>query len=52
MKSLLKISDILEIKPSDICSISDKCGNGFEDKYNDLVEYMKKNGIKVPKEYL
>jgi transcriptional regulator with XRE-family HTH domain len=49
---LTKISAILEIKPSDICSISDQCGNNFEDKYHDLVEYMKKNGIEVPKELL
>ncbi|MCA6069487.1 helix-turn-helix transcriptional regulator [Chryseobacterium sp. RG1] len=49
---LTKISDILEIKPSDICSISHKCGNNFEGKYNDLVEYMKKNGMEIPKEYL
>lgn len=49
---LTKISDILEIKPSDICSISHKCGNNFEGKYNDLVEYMKRNGMEIPKEYL
>jgi transcriptional regulator with XRE-family HTH domain len=49
---LTKISAILEIKPSDICSISDQCENNFEDKYHDLVEYMKKNGIEVPKELL
>jgi len=49
---LTKISDILEIKPSDICSISHKCGNDFEGKYNDLVEYMKKNGMELPKEFL
>lgn len=52
LEILTKISDILEIKPSDICSISHKCGNDFEDKYYDLVEYMKKNGIEVPKELL
>lgn len=49
---LTKISDILEIKPSDICSIAHKCGNDFEDRYHDLVAYMKKNGIDVPKELL
>lgn len=49
---LTKISDILEIKPSDICSVSHKCGNDFEGKYNDLVEYMKKNGMELPKEFL
>ncbi len=52
LEILTKISDILEIKPSDICSISHKCGNDFEDKYHDLVAYMKKNGIEVPKELL
>lgn len=49
---LTKISDILEIKPSDVCSVSHKCGNDFEGKYNDLVEYMKKNGMEIPKEFL
>lgn len=50
---LNKISGILDIKPSDICSISHKCGTSdFEDKYHDLVEYMKKNNIAIPKEYL
>lgn len=52
LEILTKISDILEIKPSDICSISHKCGNDFEDKYYDLVAYMKKNGIEVPKDLL
>jgi transcriptional regulator with XRE-family HTH domain len=50
---LNKISDILEIKPSDICSISHKCDtHDVEDKYNDLLEYMKQNNISVPKEFL
>ncbi|HCA08257.1 MULTISPECIES: helix-turn-helix transcriptional regulator [Chryseobacterium] len=50
---LTKISDILEIKPSDICSISHKCGNdGTEDRYQSLLEYMKKNNISIPEEYL
>lgn len=51
---LTKISDILEIKPSDICSISHKCGmdDVYEDKYQGLLEYMKKNNISVPDEYL
>ena len=50
LDTLTKISNILGIKPSDICSISDKCGNdgGFEDKYKDLVDYMKKNNIEIP----
>lgn len=53
LEILTKISDILEIKPSDICSISHKCGNdGYEDKYQSLLEYMKKNNISVPKEFL
>ncbi|MDC8105369.1 MULTISPECIES: helix-turn-helix domain-containing protein [Chryseobacterium] len=50
---LNKISQILEIKPSDICSISHKCGmDDYEDKYQSLLEYMKKNNISVPEEYL
>lgn len=49
LEILTKISDILNIKPSDICSISHKCGNNdYEDKYNELVEYMKKNNISLP----
>ncbi|MDQ1097537.1 MULTISPECIES: helix-turn-helix domain-containing protein [Chryseobacterium] len=53
LDTLTKISEILEIKPSDICSISDKCGmNDYQDKYQDLIKYMKQNNIPVPKEYL
>ncbi|EFK36395.1 Predicted transcriptional regulator [Chryseobacterium gleum] len=53
LEILTKISDILEIRPSDICSISHKCGtDGFEDKYQSLLEYMKKNNISIPKEFL
>lgn len=53
LEILTKISDILDIKPSDICSISHKCGtDGYEDKYQNLLEYMKKNNISVPKEFL
>ncbi|MFS4473907.1 helix-turn-helix domain-containing protein [Chryseobacterium sp. T20] len=53
LEILTKISDILDIKPSDICSISHKCGNDeYEDKYQNLLEYMKKNNISVPKELL
>ncbi|MGC5743118.1 helix-turn-helix domain-containing protein [Chryseobacterium sp. NFX27] len=53
LEILTKISDILEIKPSDICSISHKCNtDGSEDKYQGLLEYMKKNNISIPEEYL
>lgn len=49
LEILTKISNILNIKPSEICSISHKCGtNDYEDKYNELVEYMKKNNIALP----
>lgn len=49
LEILTKVSDILDIKPSDICSISHKCGtNDYEDKYNELVEYMKQNNIALP----
>ncbi|MCS3869405.1 transcriptional regulator with XRE-family HTH domain [Chryseobacterium ginsenosidimutans] len=52
LETLTKISDILEIKPSEICSISHKCTDDFEDKYHGLLEHMKKNNISIPKEYL
>lgn len=54
LEILTKISDILDIRPSDICSISHKCGtdDDYEDKYQGLLEYMKKNNISVPKEFL
>ncbi|MGN7706200.1 helix-turn-helix domain-containing protein [Chryseobacterium sp. R2ACT005] len=53
LEILNKISTILDIKPSDICSISHKCGiDAYEDKYQDLLEYMKKNNISIPKEFL
>ncbi|MDQ0783161.1 helix-turn-helix domain-containing protein [Chryseobacterium sp. W4I1] len=53
LEILTKISNILEIKPSDICSISHKCGmGGDEDRYQSLLEYMKKNNISIPEEYL
>lgn len=49
LEILTKVSNILDIKPSDICSISHKCGtNDYEDKYNELIEYMKKNNIALP----
>ncbi|WP_326980938.1 helix-turn-helix transcriptional regulator [Chryseobacterium sp. MYb264] len=50
---LTRISNILEIKPSDICSISHRCGvNDFEDKYNALKNYMKENNISIPDQFI
>ena len=49
LEILTKVSGILDIKPSDICSISHKCGTSdYEDKYNELREYMKQNNIALP----
>jgi transcriptional regulator with XRE-family HTH domain len=52
LEILNKISNILEIKPSEICSISHRCRSDYEDKYNALLEYMKKNNVSIPEEYL
>jgi transcriptional regulator with XRE-family HTH domain len=53
LEILTKISEILEIRPSDICSISHQCGiNDYEEKYRELVDYMRQNNISIPKEYL
>lgn len=52
LEILTKISGILGIKPSEICSISDKCGtNDYEEKYQGLLEYMKKKGISIPDDF-
>ncbi|KMQ67024.1 XRE family transcriptional regulator [Chryseobacterium sp. FH2] len=52
LEILTKISTILDIKPSDICSISHKCGsNDYQERYNDLLEYMKQNNISVPEKF-
>lgn len=52
LEILTKVSEILDIKPSDICSISHKCGNDeYEVKYLELLDYMKKNNLEIPKEF-
>lgn len=51
LEILTKISDILDIKPSEICSISHKCSDDYEDKYHELLNYIKQNNIPVPDEY-
>ncbi|MDP9955415.1 helix-turn-helix domain-containing protein [Epilithonimonas hungarica] len=52
---LTKVSAILDIKPSDICSISHQCGGSdhdYEAKYNGLLDFIKKNNISVPEDLL
>ncbi|WDF46019.1 helix-turn-helix transcriptional regulator [Chryseobacterium sp. KACC 21268] len=50
---LNKISTILRIKPSDVCSINGQCGGGhYETKYKELVEFMKKSKIPMPDKFL
>ncbi len=49
LDTLNKISTILSIKPSDICTIAGQCGGGiYETKYNELLDFMKKNNIEIP----
>ncbi|AKK71985.1 XRE family transcriptional regulator [Chryseobacterium sp. P1-3] len=53
LEILTKISGILDIRPSDICSISHKCGmDEYQDKYHNLVEYMKNSNIPIPEDLL
>lgn len=53
LEILNKISTILDIKPSDICSISHQCGNSdYEAKYNELLDFVKKNKIAIPLDLL
>ncbi|WP_312075457.1 helix-turn-helix transcriptional regulator [Chryseobacterium sp.] len=52
LEILTKVSEILDIKPSDICSISHKCGNDeYEEKYFELLNYLKRNNLEIPKEF-
>ncbi|MDV3879520.1 transcriptional regulator [Elizabethkingia anophelis] len=52
MTTLLKVADILEISPSEICSLSGNCTNDMQQKHESLLEYLKQNNIQVPDEYL
>ncbi len=52
MTTLLKVADILEISPSEICSLSGNCTNGMQQKHESLIDYLKQNNIQVPDEYL
>lgn len=51
---LLKLSNIFEISPAKICPISSECSfhSINQDKHTKLVEYLLKNGIEFPSEYI
>ncbi|MBB4806419.1 transcriptional regulator with XRE-family HTH domain [Chryseobacterium defluvii] len=53
LETLKKISDILDVKPSDICGIAHQCSaDNYEGKYHELISYMKQNNIPIPDNYL
>ncbi|HFK5580298.1 helix-turn-helix transcriptional regulator [Elizabethkingia anophelis] len=52
MTTLLKVADILEISPSEICSLSGNCTHDMQQKHESLLDYLKQNNIQVPDEYL
>ncbi|WP_419869878.1 helix-turn-helix domain-containing protein [Chryseobacterium sp. CT-SW4] len=52
LENLSKIAHILEIEPSEICSISGKCSNDCAEKYYTLINYIRENNIPVPEEFL
>ena len=53
LEMLNKISTILDIKPSEICTIASLCGGGiYESRYNQLLDFMKNNNIDLPPELL
>ncbi|MDD3723398.1 MAG: helix-turn-helix transcriptional regulator [Lutibacter sp.] len=47
---LLKIAEILEVKPSEICSISENCDCSEElhKKHTKLITYLNENNIDIP----
>ncbi|WP_262149143.1 helix-turn-helix domain-containing protein [Chryseobacterium foetidum] len=52
IEMLTKISEILNIRPSEICGISHKCGTeDYEEKYQDLLNYIERNNIYVPEKF-
>lgn len=52
MTTLLKVAEILEISPSEICSLSGNCTTDTQQKHQNLVEYLKQHNIQIPEEYL
>lgn len=52
--TLCKIANILGVKPSEICPISDRCENNQDQdvkgKHLDLVAYLKSRNIDFPEE--
>jgi len=50
--TLCKIANILGVKPSEICPISDRCENNqdINGKHLDLVAYLKSRNIDFPEE--
>ncbi|GGG59561.1 helix-turn-helix domain-containing protein [Epilithonimonas arachidiradicis] len=51
LEILNKISAILSIKPSEVCSIADQCGDGvYKTKYEELIGYLNKHNINIPSE--
>jgi transcriptional regulator with XRE-family HTH domain len=49
LDTLTKVSNILKVSPSDICSISHQCSIGtYKEKFDDLVDYLRSNGISIP----
>lgn len=53
-ETLMKISNILEVSPSEICPLSFECSyrKEIKDKHHLLVEYLLKNDIDFPSEYI
>lgn len=49
-ETLLKIAEILEVKPSEICSISDNCScsEELQEKHTKLVAYLNEKNIDIP----
>lgn len=52
MTTLLKVADILEISPNEICSLSDNCLSDADKKFSALVDYLKEKKIDVPEDLL
>lgn len=51
-KTRLKLAEILNLSPDDLCPISGACNNPYKQKNEALIRLLMKSGIEIPKHLL
>jgi transcriptional regulator with XRE-family HTH domain len=49
---ILKLTNILDLTPDDLCTISNSCGNIYKLKNEELLKLLFQNNIEIPKHLL